>query len=408
VSVSNACRKEDKGITTQRTLGVKIRVIGFLGFVFLALGGLWEPQAGWGAESPEVRRLGLSKVGETTLLTVVLDRATEPRITPRTASGKSQLLVDFPQARAGRLPTRLEGDDFLVEQVRTEVPASGPGVRIILEMFPDQPYNFWKKSQKGIGGQTLCLVGLKRDTTAPRAERLPPLQSPVTAEILKQPESAPLEPGPEDYGYKETRGTASPGSFAELRSLIPQATPLLQGLEKDGWVVSEFHNYDRPGQRLSRDFTLTNRQYPELVVKIAYLPANTPNTPNISIIGLSIENLGGEAAAKYKGLRQWNFAKIKQHYEDIGDFFDDALKPLRVKLREETKTLALRQASVFQNFLERACPQNPQVAERVLNHIKEKVNQRFEGVQYTISENPLVILNLVDFLYVRVYFIGGA
>ena len=104
-------------------------------------------------------------------------------------------------------------------------------------------------------------------------------------------------------------------------------------------------------------------------------------------------------------MRRWNFAKIKQHYEDIGDFFDDALKPLRIQLREETKTLALRQAEVIQNFLKRACPQNPQVAEKVMAHIKEKVNQRFEGVQYTVSEDPLVILNMVDFLFVKVYFL---
>ena len=33
------------------------------------------------------------------------------------------------------------------------------------------------------------------------------------------------------------------------------------------------------------------------------------------------------------------------------------------------------------------------------------MNPRFEGVQFTVSENPLVILNLVDFLYVKVYFL---
>ena len=40
-----------------------------------------------------------------------------------------------------------------------------------------------------------------------------------------------------------------------------------------------------------------------------------------------------------------------------------------------------------------------------MDHVREKVNPRFEGVQYTVSENPLVILNLVDFLYVKVYFL---
>ena len=169
--------------------------------------------------------------------------------------------------------------------------------------------------------------------------------------------------------------------------------------------MSESNRYDRPGRRFSRDFILTNRKYPELVVKIAYLPANVPNTPNIDIIMLSTENLTGETATQYRGLRQWSFAKIKQKYEDIGDFFDDALKPLRVKLREQTKSVALRDAAVFQNFLKLACPNNPQVADQVMNHVRAKVSPRFEGVQFTVSENPLTILNLVDFLYVKVYYL---
>ena len=171
--------------------------------------------------------------------------------------------------------------------------------------------------------------------------------------------------------------------------------------------MSESNRYDRPGQRFSRDFILTNRKYPELAVKIAYLPANVPSTPNIGIIMLSTENVSGETATKYQGLRQWSFAKIKKKYEDIGDFFDDALKPLRVKLREETKSVALRDAAVFQNFLKLACPGNPQVADKVMSHVRDKVNPRFEGVQYTVSENPLVILNQVDFLYVKVYFLDS-
>ena len=197
----------------------------------------------------------------------------------------------------------------------------------------------------------------------------------------------------------------APGSFAELRRLMPKAAQLLQGLETEGWAVSESNRYDRPGKRFSRDFLLNNRKYPELVVKIAYLPANVPNTPNINIIMLSTENLTGETATQYQGLRRWSFAKIKEKYEDIGDFFDDALKPLRVKLREQTKSVALRDAAVFQNFLKLACPANPQVADQVMNHVRAKVSPRFEGVQFTVSDNPLLILNLVDFLYVKVYYL---
>ena len=142
-------------------------------------------------------------------------------------------------------------------------------------------------------------------------------------------------------------------------------------------------------------------------MKIAYLPANVPNTPNISIIMLTTDKLQSEAASQYQSLRQWTFAKIKTKYEDIGDFFDDALKPLRVKLRQETQAVALRDATVFQNFLKLACPSDPQVIDKVMKRIKEKVSPRFEGVQYTVSERPLVFLNLVDFLYLKVYYVDG-
>jgi len=143
-------------------------------------------------------------------------------------------------------------------------------------------------------------------------------------------------------------------------------------------------------------------------VKIAYLPANVPNTPNIAIIMLSTENLTSATATQYREMRQWSFAKIRQKYEDIGDFFDEALKPLRVKLREETKAITLRDAAVFQNFLKFAAPNNPQIVDQVMNHVRAKVAPRFEGVQFTVSENPLTILNLVDFLYVKVYFLDTA
>ena len=374
-------------------------------------------QPAWGAGgSVEVRRLGLSKVAENTLLTVVLDRAATPRVSSREVSGKPQLVVDFPGARAGRLPSRLEGDETLVQQVSTETTSPGGGVRIILDLFPEKPYAYWKQSRPGQGGQTFFVLGLKPDPKArpvqagvlATSEREPAPAAPPRRD-LQESETVPEAPGPgeDEGGYQEPRGSVAPGSFVELRRLMPKAASLLQGLETDGWVVSESNRYDRPGRRFSRDFILTNQKYPELVVKIAYLPANLPNTPNIDILMLSTENLTGEAATQYRGLRQWSFAKIRQKYEDIGDFFDEALKPLRVKLREETKTVGLRDAAVFQNFLKLACPNNPQVAEQVMQHIREKVSPRFEGVQYTMSDNPLVILNLVDFLYVKVYFLEG-
>jgi hypothetical protein len=368
----------------------------------------------WGAgNAVEVRRLGLSKVAEETLLTVVLDRATTPLVSSRDVAGKTQLVVDFPGARARRLPNHLEGDETLVQQVLTETPAPG-GVRIILDLFPEQPFTYWKRMRPGTQGQTLFIVGLKPDPRArpvqarvvAPAEPAPAPTPPPSAE-LRENETVPEPPPPreDEGGYQEPKSGVAPGSFAELRRLMPKAAPLLKGLEAEGWVVSESNRYDRPGRRFSRDFILTNHKFPELVVKIAYLPANVPNTPNIDIIMLTTENVTGETATEYRGLRQWSFAKIKTKYEDIGDFFDDALKPLRVKLREQTKSLVLRDAAVFQNFLKLACPNNPQVVDQVMKHVNAKVSPRFEGVQFTISENPLTILNLVDFLYVKVYYL---
>jgi hypothetical protein len=390
-----------------------------LGILFLTLGGFLSPRPGWGAGAVEVRRLGLSKVGENTLLTVVLDRPAEPRVTTAKTMGKPQLVVEFPQARAGRLPARLEGDDLLVEQVQTQQATPGGGVRITLDLFPDQPFAFWRQSRPGAGGQTLFILGLKPDAAASSlAQMRPPLPSESAPAVPESPSAParepewdssppPAEPGPEENRPAPPAGNVVPGSFAELQRLLPKAGPLLQSLERDGWSVGESHTYDRPGQRFSRDFVLANRKYPELAVKIVYLPASGPGTPNIGIVSLCTDNIGGETAAKYQSLRQWSFSRIKKDFEDIGDFFEDALKPLRVKLREETKALTLKDAVVFQNFLKAACPGNPQLADKVMSHVREKVNPRFEGVQYTVSENPLIILNQVDFLYVKAYFLDS-
>jgi hypothetical protein len=370
----------------------------------------------WGAGGEvEVRRLGLSKVGDDTLVTVVLDRAAAPIVSSQDVSGQPQLVVEFPQGRAGRLPERLEGDDSLVRQVITETTSPKGGVRIILDLFPEKPYTYWKQTRPGSAGQTFFILGLKPDLKAQ------PVQAPIAAPPAPEPAAPPPaprsevqeretvpeppEPGSNDYGYREPQGSVAPGSFAELQRLMPQADNLLKGLESSGWVVSESNRYDRPGTRFSRDFILNNSRYRELAVKIAYLPANIPNTPNIAIIMLTTDNINSPTAREYQDLRQWNFSKIRQKYEDIGDFFDDALKPLRVKLREETKTVALRHAPVFQDFLKLASPNDPQIIEKVMKHIQAKVSPRFEGVQYTVSGKPLIFLNLVDFLFVKVYYV---
>lgn len=408
--------KEDKAILNLTAPGAKIKALSLLGIMGLALAAICIPRPGWGAGPVEVRRLGLSRVGENTLLTVILDRAAQPRITSTQTSGKPQMVVEFAPARAGNLPPRIEGDDLLVQQVLTQ---SSPeaGVRITLDLFPDQPYAFWRQTRPGVGGQTLFILGLKADTSGRgQAQMRAPSPAEPEPSIAEPPPAAgpgpewessppPPEPAPETYRQPQLEGNAMPGSFAELRRLIPKAGALLQSLERNGWSVSNSHTYDRSGQRYSRDFSLINQKYPELVVKILYLPANVANTPNIGIVSLCTDQLGGADAEKYQSLRQWSFSRIKKDYEDIGDFFEDALKPLRVKLREQTKAVALKDAAVFQNFVKAAC-NNPQMADKLMSHVREKVNPRFEGVQYTISENPLIILNQVDFLYVKVYFLG--
>jgi hypothetical protein len=385
----------------------------------VVLTGFLSPRTGWGAGAVEVRRLGLSRVGGTTLLTVILNHPAEPRITQAQTEGKPQLVVEFPQASLGDVPTRLEGDDILVEQLQTQ--ATAAGVRIVLDLYPEQPYSFWRQSRQGAGRQTMFILGLK--TTGASGRSLAQRQPPATPEPYnaRPPENPPApaperewqstppppaEPAPEETQTQQPAGNAVSGSFADIQQLIPKAGPVLQNLERTGWSVGDSHTYDRPGQRYSRDFVLNNARYPQLVVKIVYLRSDSPGTPNIGIISLGTDNFQSEEATKYQELRHWNFARIKKDYEDIGDFFEDALKPLRVKLRDQTKALVLKDAAVFQNFV-KAASGNPQVVDKVMAHVREKVNPRFEGVQYTVSENPLIILNQVDFLYVKVYFLDS-
>ena len=115
---------EGNAITCCQTLAAKPgRSVAWLIVVLFCLS-----HHAWGAGGAvEVRRLGLSKVAENTLLTVVLDRVATPRASSRTVSGKPQLVVQFPGARAGRLPGHLEGDELLVQQVLTETASPGGG-----------------------------------------------------------------------------------------------------------------------------------------------------------------------------------------------------------------------------------------------------------------------------------------
>ncbi|MDI6853453.1 MAG: hypothetical protein QME75_07620 [Deltaproteobacteria bacterium] len=359
-------------------------------------------------EPVEVRQVGLSRVGEQTLLTVMLNRQAAPLIAQKTVNGIPQMIIDFPRGRAGALPPQQFGDELLVKRVLTQVGPDGHGVQIIMEMDPQRPYTWWRRVQTLRSGQTAFIIGLKPEGAPRQAELLPappPQPAPQIEEREPEPEPAPA-PAPEPEWSPPPSGPRPVGGFAELRHLIPQAEGLWRFLEKDGWSVLEAKNYDRPGKRFSRGFTLSNSRYPEAVINIAYIPANTPGAPDISVIDLDFERLNSPTAREYREMKKWDFGKIKTKYEDIGDFFDDALKPLRVKLRQECQTLALRWSSLIQDFVRHAAPRHPGAADEIMNHIKAKVNPRFEGVQFTISEKPLLILNLVDFLYIRAYYLG--
>ncbi len=77
-----------------------------------------------------------------------------------------------------------------------------------------------------------------------------------------------------------------------------------------------------------------------------------------------------------------------------------------MQIRQKCQELAQRHAQFITNYLAQAVPQNPRLGDEAMNLIRKKVSPRFEGVQYTLSEKPLVILNLVDFTYIRVYYLG--
>jgi hypothetical protein len=363
--------------------------------------------------SVEVRNLGISRVGERTMLTVILDQAANPQVSPYTGANRAQVVIDFPGARATRLPESLAGDEVLVKGVKTEV--SEAGVKIVLEMFPDRPYIMHREITPLKGGLAMFRLGLRADTSATPTPPPPPAASPAPPPQptpVAPPESrvageepAPMTPAPSAPAPGVSNVPAS-GEFAELYQMVPQARGLWDFLRGDSWTVAKSQNFDSPGQRASRSFDLTNPRYPEMHVRVAHVLSAGPGVPNINIVDLSMDNLTGSTADKYRGLRKWSFGQIKAKYEDIGDFFEDALKPLRVDIRKDCQRLAQRHAQFITDYLRQAVPQNPKLADQAITLIRKKVSPRFEGVQYTLSENPLTILNLVDFTYIRIYYLG--
>ncbi len=152
--------------------------------------------------------------------------------------------------------------------------------------------------------------------------------------------------------------------------------------------MNKAQNYDTPGKQLSRTFNLTSSRYPQMRVNVANVPASGPGAPNINIVDLTMDRVEGKATDDYQNLRHWTTPQIRAKYEDIGDFFEDALKPLRVQIRQKCQGLALQHAQFITAYLAQAVPQNPQLGDTAMNLIRKKVSPRFEGVQYTMSEIP--------------------
>ena len=376
------------------------------GIFYLVLGCLalaWASPALGLPQNVELRNVGLSRVGERTMLTVILDQAVNPQITP----SRNQVVLEFPQVRAAHIPAHLAGDGILVKSVKTETSASG--VKIVLEMFPERPYVIQRELLPIRDRLAMFRLNLRADPNAPAARQAPPAPyqppPPPAPEPRVQEPLPPATPAPPEQPSAPYSGPSPSGAFAELAQLIPQAKGLWGFLQSDGWVVASDKKFDSPGQRFTRGFTLTNSRYPEMKVRVAHIPPSG-GSPSINVVDLAMDNLSGKAADDYRNLRKWSFAQIKAKYEDIGDFFEDALKPLRVDIRKRCQEVAQRHAQFITNFLRQAVPQNPRLGDEAITLIRKKVSPRFEGVQHTLSENPLTILNLVDFLYIRVYYLG--
>jgi hypothetical protein len=388
------------------------------GGLLLILGACFVLGLAWAAtalaQGLEVRNLGISRVGERTTITVILNQAANPQLSPYTGANRSQLVIDFPGARAAQLPETLAGDEALVKNVRTEV--SGSGVKIILEMFPDRPYLMHRQISPLKGGLAMFRLGLRADLSATPAPPLPPAASPAPPSQpvpVAPPETGtareeplPVTPAHPEAGAPAVSNLPPSGDFAELYQLVPQGRGLWDFLRRDSWTVAKAKNFDSPGQRASRTFDLTNPRFPDMHVRVAHIASSGPGVPNINIVDLSMDNLAGATPDKYRNLRKWNFGQIKSKYEDIGDFFEDALKPLRVDIRKDCQRLAQRYSQFIADYLRQAVPQNPKLGDEAVTLIRKKVSPRFEGVQYTLSDNPLTMLNLVDFTYIRVYYLS--
>jgi hypothetical protein len=399
---------------------VKLYQRGFLLFIGIWVLLVWHAQPGYGQGTGLViSQVGLSQAQGTTYLTVILNTAEQPKITPVADRQNPQLFIDFPRAKVSHVPLVQGGDQQLVKRVRTSSMPGGNGVRIILDLVPGRPYSYWR-SNRNIRGGYQFMIGITPDSrtsttyaanpsTATTSRGTSEGATPATTYDSERESTASNETGGsssiESSRYSRDSENASPasGEMGEIARLMPAAGPVLGFLEKEGWTVQR----DSTGRGgVSQKYTLASQRYPNLSIRAEHMPTKANGSPSINIISLSTDKLSDSDADKYRQMIRWDMATIKKHYEDIGDYYDDGLKPLRIRLRERSRAVVLRDYEFYQKFLEAAVPQKPDVAGKIKKHIDEKANKRLEGAQYTESNNPLVIMDMVDFYKVRVYYIG--
>ena len=126
------------------------------------------------------------------MVTVILNRSANPRVTAYTGARRSQVVIEFPQARAANLPETLAGDESLVQSLKTEVSATG--VKIMVAMFPGRPYHMSREILPLSKGLAMFRLGLRFDPHAVQAKEAPP---PVTRRPhRRRPIEKVLKPGP--------------------------------------------------------------------------------------------------------------------------------------------------------------------------------------------------------------------
>jgi lipoprotein-anchoring transpeptidase ErfK/SrfK len=195
----------------------------------------WLPSPTMAAPpSVEVRNLGISRVGERTIVTVILNQAANPRVTPYTGANRSQVLIEFPKAQAAKLPETQAGDESLVKSVKTEVSATG--VKIIVEMFPHRPYLLSRQIMPLKGGLAMFRLGLRPDPDA-----VPDKEAP--------PGGYPPPPPAQTYGTGLETGTR------EALPVPPPPPPVrAQGMEQNSPIYKELAEQGRmtTGQIITR------------------------------------------------------------------------------------------------------------------------------------------------------------